>query len=294
VNKQKNNSYIAIVLAMILWSLSFIWSKLALNTYDPYTILFFRLSIAAITLFILSKSLGLLQKIKKEDYKILLLLSFFEPFLYFIGENFGLEHVSSSTASIIIATIPLFMPIVGFVFFKEALRRRNIIGVFISFFGVLLVVVNKNFSISGELKGFALLFLAVFSALAYTTIIKRVTYKYNVFTIVTWQNIIASIAFFPFFMFYDFDKFNEVGIYTNEFIYIILLAIMASNAAFLLYTYAFKYFRVSQIGLFTNLIPIFTLIVSFFVFNEKLDTIKYFGIVMVIIGLYISEYRKYK
>ena len=80
---EKKYSYIAIVGAMMLWSVSFVWSKLAFESYNPFTVLFFRLFIAAISLFIVSKAFGLLQKIDKGDYKILLLLSFFEPFLYF-------------------------------------------------------------------------------------------------------------------------------------------------------------------------------------------------------------------
>ena len=292
MQKHNTNRYFAIIAAMLLWSLSFIWSKLAFNTYSPFTVLFFRLFIAAISLLIVSKAFGLLQIIKKEDYKILLLLSFFEPFLYFIGENFGLQYVSSSTASVLISTIPLFMPIVGFFFFKEAIRLNNILGVSISFVGVLFVVINKDFTVVGELIGFVFLFIAVLAALAYTIIVKRITYKYNAFTIVTWQNIIASFAFLPLFLFFDFNEFKNIGIFTNDFIYIIVLAILASNSAFLLYTYSFKYFKISQIGLFTNLIPIFTIMISLFIFDEQVDLVKYIGIGLVILGLYISEYKK--
>ncbi len=288
---EKKYSYIAIVGAMILWSVSFVWSKLAFESYNPFTVLFFRLFIAAISLFIVSKAFGLLQKIDKSDYKILLLLSFFEPFLYFIGENFGLQYVTASTAAIIISTIPLFMPFLGFIFFKERIRRNNLIGVFISFLGVLFVMLNKDLSIAGDIKGFVFLFVAVFAALGYTVVVKRITYKYNAFTIVIWQNIIASIAFFPLFLYFDFQSFKEMG-FISDFQYIVLLGIMASNGAFLLYTYAFKHFRVSQIGLFSNLIPIFTIVISFFVFSEKLETIKYFGIALVVGGLFISEFRK--
>ena len=185
------------------------------------------------------------------------------------------------------------MPFLGFMFFKERIRRNNLIGVFISFLGVLFVMLNKDLSIAGDIKGFVFLFVAVFAALGYTVVVKRITYKYNAFTIVIWQNIIASIAFFPLFLFFDFQSFKEVG-FNSDFQYIVLLGVMASNGAFLLYTYAFKHFRVSQIGLFTNLIPIFTIIISFFIFSEKLEPIKYFGIALVVGGLFISEFRKGK
>ena len=292
MEKQKTYSYIALISAMFLWAMSFIWSKLAFETYNPFTVLFFRLSTATLTLFTFSKLFGVLQKVKKADFKYLLFLSFFEPFLYFIGENFGLQLISASTATIIIATIPLFMPLLGFYFFNESVTRNNIIGIIISIIGVLFVIVNKNFSLSGNPWGFALLFLAVFSALAYTVVLKQVTYKYNSFTIVSWQNLIASIAFFPFFFISDFKEFQTIGFLKEDFIYILLLGVLASNIAFLLYTHALKFFGVAKIGVFTNLIPIFTILVSFFIFDEKLDLIKYIGIILVLVGLFLSERKK--
>ncbi len=288
----KTFSYIAIVSSMLLWSMSFIWSKLAFETYNPFTVLFFRLSIAGVLLFTFSKGLGILQKIKKEDYKIILLLSFFEPFLYFIGENFGLQLVSASTASILIATIPLFMPLLGFYVFREIVTRNNIFGILISVIGVLFVIINKDFTLSGQPLGIALLLLAVFAALGYTVVLKQITYKYNTFTIVAWQNLIASIAFFPFFLFSDYKQFSEIGFMQNDFIYIVLLAIFASNMAFILYTHALKFFGVAKIGVYTNLIPIFTIIISYFVLDEKLNILKYLGIALVILGLLISEKKK--
>ncbi len=294
MKNQNTFSYSAIISAMLLWSMSFIWSKLAFNTYHPFTVLFFRLSIAGTILFVFSKSLGILQKIKKEDYKTLLLLSFFEPFLYFIGENFGLQLVSASTASILIATIPLFMPLLGYYFFKERVTRNNIFGVIISVIGVLFVIINKDFSLSGHPLGIVLLLLAVFSALGYTVVLKRITYKYNTFTIVSWQNLIASIVFFPFFFFSDYQGFSKIGFIQADFIYIILLALFASNIAFILYTYALKSFGVAKVGVYTNLIPIFTIIVSYFVLDEKLGILKYLGIALVIAGLLVSEKKSNK
>jgi drug/metabolite transporter (DMT)-like permease len=291
---QKTLSYLSVVVAMLLWSMSFIWSKLAFDTYSPFTVLLFRLSIAGFVLYFVAKSLKVLQKVKKSDFKIIILLSFFEPFLYFIGENFGLALVTPSTASIIISTVPLFMPLVGFYYFKEKISIHNIIGVLISVIGVLFVILNKDLSISGHPMGIALLALAVFSALGYTVVLKNITYKYNAFTVVFWQNVFASIAFIPFFLYFDYAKFMTIGVFHANFGYIILLAIFASNGAFLLYTYSLKYFGVSKIGIFTNLIPTFTLIISYFVFAEELGLFKYFGVVLVIFGLLVSEKISFK
>jgi drug/metabolite transporter (DMT)-like permease len=289
MNKNKILSYLSVVTAMLLWAMSFIWSKLAFESYNPFTVLFFRLSIAGLSLYLVAKAFKLIQKVEKKDFKIIMLLSFFEPFLYFIGENFGLKLVTPGTASILISTIPLFMPLIGYYFFKEKVSINNIVGVTISVIGVLFVILNKDLSLSGSPMGFALLFLAVFAALGYTIVLKNITYKYNAFTIVFWQNVFASIAFLPLFLIFEYDSFSKVGVFDFNFTYIILLALFASNGAFLLYTYALKFFGVAKVGVFTNLIPVFTLIISFYIFNEQLSLFKYFGVLLVIVGLLVSE-----
>ncbi len=280
---------------MLLWSFSFIWSKIAFETYEPITILFFRLAIASVALFAIGKLFNWFEKVKFKDYKWLLLLAFFEPFLYFIGENFGLKMVSAGTAAIIIATIPVFLPIVAYLFYKEKLSFFNALGLIISVLGVMLIILESNKSgkqVDSQLFGFLLLFLAVFSALAYSVILNKVTQMYNVFTIVLWQNVFSSIAFGILFLIFDIQSFIKIGFCNESFVYVAILGIFASNIAFLLYTYSIRFFGVSKIGIFTNLIPIFTIISSFFILGESISLVKYLGIALVLIGLYISERKR--
>ncbi len=287
--------YITVISAMLLWSFSFIWSKIAFETYQPITVLFFRLAVATIALFAIGKLVNWFQKVKAKDYKWLLLLAFFEPFLYFIGENFGLKMVSAGTASIIISTIPLFLPIVAYLFYKEKISRFNTLGLFISLLGVMLIIWESNKGTAqteSQLSGFLLLFLAVFSALLYAVVLNKVTQMYNVFTIVLWQNIFSSIAFGILFLIFDFQSFISIGVLNKSFLYVIILGIFASNIAFILYTYSIRFFGVSKIGIFTNLIPIFTIISSFFILGESINAVKYIGIALVLIGLYVSERKR--
>ena len=88
-NSAKNNAlgYIAILFAMTFWGMSFVWIKQLLNNNFPvFTIVFIRLVLASAVFFTLLKLGKKLQRIERADYKDFLLLAFFEPFLYFIGD----------------------------------------------------------------------------------------------------------------------------------------------------------------------------------------------------------------
>ena len=111
--------YTAIVLAMVFWSFSFIWTRVAIHSFQPMMLISLRLLIASVLLFVVSKSTGKFQKLRRKDFKWFLLLAFFEPFLYYVGETYGLTTVESTLASVIVSTIPLFAPIMAFVVLRE-------------------------------------------------------------------------------------------------------------------------------------------------------------------------------
>ncbi len=285
----KWGAYTAVMAAMLIWSLSFIWSKEALVLYSPLFILPTRLLIASILIFGFGKLSKRLQAIQRQDYKWLVLLAFFEPFLYFIGENYGLQRVSPTIAAVIIATIPLFLPFLARFLFQEQILRVQLWGIGISFVGVGMVLVNGRMQLTADALGIGLLMIAVLAALGYTAILKKVSQKYNPITIVAWQSLIAGIAFLPLFVGLAYKQTATVGFVWEGIQSIILLSIFGSAVAFIAYTQAMRVLGITKTGVFANIIPVFTAVFSFFLLQEKLLLINYLGIVIVIGGLFLSQ-----
>src|SRR6056297_696835 len=124
---KKSFIYISALIPMIFWGISYIWTKIVLKYYHPITTIFLRLVISTIVLSVVVFVFKNNFSIKKKDYKYFLILAFFEPFCYFIGENFGIELVSPTVASIIISTIPVVTPIFAYLIIKEKLTKLNIV-----------------------------------------------------------------------------------------------------------------------------------------------------------------------
>ena len=110
--------HILALISMFFWGISYIWSKIVFEVYSPLTTIFLRLLISTVFLFLFIYLTGKVERIKKEDRWIMLLSAFFNPFLYFIGENFGLSLVSASLSAIIVATIPVFIPFAAYYYFR--------------------------------------------------------------------------------------------------------------------------------------------------------------------------------
>jgi len=284
--------YVLAILSMLFWGMSFVWTKIALEFYNPITVIFLRLIISSIALYSILKIFGLLNKVHKEHFSLFLISALFEPLLYFLGENYGLREVSPTLASVIIATIPVITPIFATFLLKERLSILNFIGIIVSFGGILIMIIDRNFNFTASPKGIALMFLAVFSTVGYAVSIKKLTKFYNSFTIITFQNIIGVFYFLPLFLIFDFKNFIHIVPSVKAVFSIIQLAIFASSLAFICYIHVVGKIGVSRANIFTNLIPIVTAVFSFFLVGEQFGLNKIIGILIVVGGVFLSQIDK--
>jgi drug/metabolite transporter (DMT)-like permease len=281
--------YVALILAMFFWGLSFIWYKQAYPGFKPITVVLFRLIISFSFLIATALFLGRLQKPDRKDIKYFLSLSLFEPFLYFIGESVGMQYISSSLASIIIATIPLITPFVSYYFYREKLSVNNYMGIFISFIGVLVVIYIEGKLGSAPWYGILLMVLAVLSTQGYAVLLKRLTEKYNALTIICLQNLVGIVYFLPMFLIFEAHSFSWNSHSFSDYVPILNLAIFASTFAFLFFIEGIRSLGISKTVVFTNLIPLVTVSFAVILLSERVPLIKAGGILLTIFGLFMSQ-----
>ncbi|HDP55179.1 MAG TPA: DMT family transporter [Bacteroidetes bacterium] len=285
--------YLSAILAMVFWALSFIWYKEVLVLYKPVSLVLMRLIISSVLLITVTASLGRLDRIERKDIKSFVFLSFLSPFLYFLGESYGVSYMSSTLAAVIIATIPLFSPIGAYYYLKERISMMNFVGIVVSVVGVALVVFHQGFNITNVHPiGLGFMLLAVVSALGYSIIIKRLADRYNVFSIVAYQNLIGIFFFLPLFFFLDFKQFISVTPTWDVIVPLLNLGVFASTFAFIFFTYAIKNLGISKANIFTNAIPVLTAIFAYFILKEQITPLKMAGILVVVLGLFLSQIRK--
>lgn len=289
MNQKSLLVYGSIILAMLFWSFSFVWVKIVYLVYNPITTVTLRLIISTVLLFIIGKGLKKIQYIKKEDRVQLLLLAFFEPFLYFMGESFGLKLVSSTLGAVIISTIPLFSPFAAYFFHREKIGVMGIFGIIISIVGVSFIIFNKNFDLIASPLGIALLFLAVGAAVGYSIVLKKLAAKYNPVSLISYQNLIGIAFFLPLFFTFEYQHFIAAQPTAEVMIAMVELAIFASSLAFIFFTYGLNHLGITKSNIFINAIPVFTAIFAYFVLGELLSFQKMVGISIVICGLFLSQ-----
>jgi len=289
---QRIGIYPLISLAVIFWGMSYVWTTIIFNYYHPISIIFLRLIISSALLVAYTFLSGKAEKIKKEDRLLLLISALFNPFLYFLFENYGLKNSTPTISAVIIATIPVFVSIVGYFLLKEKLSWLNITGIIISFLGIGIMLVNPDFSLNSPIEGVLLLSAAVVISVIYTVFLKRLAHKYSALTIITYQNLIGVVYFLPLFLFFDFKYFITVRL-NFEIVYSLLsLAVFASTLAFIFYTMSVKQIGVSRTSVFGNLMPVVTAIFSAIFISEIFTPTKITGMAIVIAGVMVAQVKR--
>ena len=284
--------YFYALTAMLLWGMSFIWSSVLLQYYEPVTIIFIRLVISSALLYAFMFVSGQKVKLERKDFFLVFLSALFNPFLYFLGENYGLKYSTPTISAVIIATIPLFSPVIAYITFKERLTPINFIGIAISFCGVILMLVTRSLSLVADARGVIFLFGAVFAALLYSVTLRKLTENYSAVLLVATQNLIGVFLFMPFFVIFELKTTIAVTVTAEVVTSMLLLAILASSVSFVFFAHSVKLLGMSKTNIFSNLIPVFTAIFSYFLLSESFSPQKIAGIGLVISGVYLSERSK--
>lgn len=291
--KQRNFIvHLAGIAAMVLWGMSFVWSTQVYNSLNPTATIFLRLVVATIFFTAILFIFRLNEKIHREHLRLFALAALFEPFLYFIFEGYGLKNTSPIIGSTIVATIPLVTPIAAFFFLKERLSAMNIIGLFVSFAGVIIMLLNKNLEIAASPKGIIFLCITVLVAVAYSIALIKLTKIYKPLTITWMQNIIGMVYFIPLVIImeqFEPSSFANVGEYIVP---LVCLGVFCSAIAYALWAFAYSKLGASRANVYANLIPVFTAIFSYFIIHESLTVNKIVGIILVVGGLVLSQIKK--
>ncbi len=302
----KNKGFIvhlAGVVAMIFWGMSFVWStqvynyNWSTNQYEglnPTATIFLRLVVATIFFTAILFIFRLNEKIQAKHLGLFALAAMFEPFLYFIFEGYGLKNTSPVIGSAIIAMIPLVTPIAARIFLKERLTPMNIVGFIVSFVGVIVLLLNKDLEFTASPKGILFLSGAVLVAVGYSIALIRLTRLYKPMTITWMQNIIGMLYFIPLVIVmerFEPSQFANVG---NYIVPLVCLGVFCSAIAYALWAFAFSRLGASRANVYSNLIPVFTAIFSYLLAIEDMTVFKIIGILVVVVGLVLSQLKTKK
>jgi drug/metabolite transporter (DMT)-like permease len=297
IQPSKTLIYVASMFAIILWGMSYIWTDQLIEQEIPiFYFVFVRIFMAGLVLFLFNTAYARIKRIQRQDLGKFFLLAFFEPFIYFICETFGLKLTGSPTLSaMVVATIPLFSIGAGILFFREKINVINIVGILFSLVGIVLVAMAKGELGAHFIWGVVLLVIAVIAEVGHASITKSLSGNYPSQTIVMYQFLIGSIYLFPLFLWKGLDSFDVEVYFDGDVWYpIICLAILCSSLAFSLWVSTIKNLGVAKSSIFSALIPVAAALIAWVIGHEMLNQRQWVGIGISTLGVILSQYTRKK
>jgi drug/metabolite transporter (DMT)-like permease len=288
----KNNlsAYIKVFFAVLVWGASFVAIKIGLRYVPPVTIVWMRFAIGVL---ILGLAVGFQRQFrlpKPRDWPYFALLGFLGISFHQWLQSTGLVTSQATTTGWIVASMPIFIAILGWLILKEKLNWLQALGILIAAFGVLLVVTHGNLIslVSGKFgsPGDILILISAPNWAVFTILSRRGLKTYPaalmMFYVMTFGWLFSSTLFIAG---RGWEPIQNIAL--DGWLAIGFLGVFCSGLAYIFWYDTLKVLPVARVGTFLFIEPVVNVIVSFFLLNEKITLPGLLGGGIILIGVWL-------
>jgi drug/metabolite transporter (DMT)-like permease len=299
-NKSQILPYLAGLCFSVIFGLSFIFAKEGLTVLQPFHLLAFRFGVAMLFISILKLTGIIKMNFKHKNLKALLILTIFQPVLYFICELTGLNRTTASEAGMMIALVPVVVAILSTIFLKEAPTKLQSFFIGLSVLGVIFIMVmTGSVDLSENLAGMFILLGAVFSAGIFNILSRKSSMHFNAVEI-TYVMMCVGLAFFGSLSIAQhvvdgrLHLFFEPLRHTQALVSILYLGLVSSVVGFFMVNYMLSKIEASRSAVFANLITIVSIIAGVVLLGDPFYWYHGIGSLLIIVGVWGTNYFRKK
>jgi len=288
--------YLVIGLPILFWATAFPLIIVGLRELSPVNLAILRLTIASVIFL----CLVLFQRKRfspfhKKDAITLFLLGFIGISVYHLSLNYGEQFVSAGAASLIIATIPIFVVVLARLFLSEVLDKRILLGIIIALVGVVVISLWGNPDARIEIdyvSGALAVVLASFVGAVYTIAGKKLLVRYNPLSLTAYAFLIGNLGLIPFLSPSFIDEVLNLSIVTWA--SVLFLAVFPTVIAYSLWYAALEIKQASEVSVYLYATPVLSTLLGTIFLGEQITIFYVLGGAFVLFGLYLVNKQRRK
>jgi drug/metabolite transporter (DMT)-like permease len=287
LNSPKALRYIPILLAVVFWGTSFVATKTVLLEIKPVTVIILRLILASTLLTIVALSTKRNFSINLKSHGWIFILAMIATFHLWIQVT-GLQYTTASNTGWIIGTAPIFMAILGLIFFKEKVPLLQLAGILIAMFGLLLLIGKGNILNIDliENKGDLLVLGSAFTWGVYSMVNKKISLSYSPLMTILYLFLMMLVIIIPFNL--SSETLNSViNLSLIGWISILFLGLFCSGIAYVIWARALRDMESAKVGAFLYFEPFVTVLAAWFFLNEVITLIMILSGLLITAGVFI-------
>jgi drug/metabolite transporter (DMT)-like permease len=274
-----------------IFGLTFMFTKIGLNSIHPIGLIAFRFTIASMVLIILHGLKIIRIQLTKKHIVLIAPLVFFQPILGFSSEAFGINYSQSSEAGMMIALIPVIVAVLSFLFSHEKPSLKQSLSIVLSVSGVIFIqLMNVRNVAEFSLLGAILMFISAFAAASFNMFSRKLSTKVSPVQITSLMMFSGAIVFMSWYttilvlnqelstFFMPFQSLSFV-------LSVLYLGVVASIIGFFLVNYNLKHLPAHISSIFANVATITSILAGVIFLNEVLFWYHILGATMIITGV---------
>ena len=265
------------------------------SVLSPNALLYCRVLGAAICFWAISLFVKR-EKIEYKDLKLIIICAFFGMGLNMITALNGLYNSTPINSAIITTLAPIFIFLISLIFIKENISKRKYIGVAIGFLGTLTLILLNEKSLDSApniMLGNFYLFINSISYALYFVLVKPLTQKYGMITIMKWLFFFSIFINMPFGL-VEFTKIEWTEINEISYMKILYVVFCTTFLVYLLNLYALKNLKASTVGMFIYLQPVIGILFAIYRGADNLTVADIVSVLLVFTGVYLVSKKTTK
>ncbi|MCW8915429.1 MAG: DMT family transporter [Magnetovibrio sp.] len=286
-------------LSALFWGGNFVVGRWAHMDIPPLNLTFWRW-VTSGTILLPFVAVGMWQHRArlKRHFGLLLILAITGMVMFHSFTYIALNTTEAINAAVVLASMPMVIPVVSVFFGDERLSLRQALGIVISVFGVVVIVSRGSWDVLLNLSftpGDLWVLASVLAWSVYSVLLKRLPkgegQAIPAMVLLGTTNWIAVCVLLPFYL-WEYHTVGGFELTTSTMLVIAYVALFASIAAFICWNAAVPRIGANKAGLFIHLIPLFASIFAIIFLGESLKTYHFLGITPILVGIILTTSAK--
>jgi drug/metabolite transporter (DMT)-like permease len=281
--------YAALIFQAVGSAGTYIVAKGAMSELPPLIFGFYRFVLAAILLLSIMIFRRRYFPFEKSEWPLLILLAMLSiP----INQGFfllGLSLTPPTHPALLYATTPIWVYLLSIWRKEEIYSNKKTLGISVALIGVIAFLAEKGIRLAmQDLLGDFLIMIAVWAWSSYTVLGRPLVQRRGAITVTASALVLGTIIFFPLGAYvalnFGYHHITWVGL-TG----VLYTAMLTSVALYTIWYWIIKHMEPSRAAVFTNLQPVITAILAYFIIGERLSMGSIFTGIIILVGVFIAQ-----
>jgi drug/metabolite transporter (DMT)-like permease len=277
----------ALVITTVFWASAFAGIRAGLDAYGPGQVALFRFLVASAVLAAYA-ALARMRLPERRDLPAVFLAGLLAFAVYHVALNYGEVTVSAGSASILIATAPVFTALLAVAFLGERLRALGWFGMGVSFLGSAMISLGEGEGLRLDPSA-ALILLAALSTSIYFVLQKPYLEKYGALAFTTyaiWAGTLLTLVYLPGLL----SEVQTAPLGTT--LAMVYLGVFPTAIAYVTYAYAFSRLPAARAASFLYVIPVMAYVIAWLWLGEIPTSLSVVGGVVTLAGVLLVNIRR--